>query len=360
MRGQEGSRSRARQSEEQVPARDASAPGVFNFCFPYLTEGRGVGGGSTLRPRRAWRTVGALPRARPSGPTCLQLARCERARGVSLPWASAFSSVRPELSRRAAPRPRPCFWPCVCLCSSPRGSRSRGRVLAKRHALWHPRRGGWADARSGTVNKLTGGKRGERLHLWPTGPAASLLPTVCPRSVCPHQGRWTAGKQPQQAGSGGRPRQALGTGQRVWACGEPSQGQEGQVGLGGPLPRAVPQPQGQGTGAGIPSPQSEAGPAPEPRPPACSAVGEPQAGGLAMWGVSSCTPTWPHLAHSSGPEWLRLGSTPQCFCSEFPLCPAPCWTFQKLPREATPRPVPLATMVEEGTWAHRWSSPRRS
>lgn len=108
-------------------------------------------------------------------------------------------------------------------------------------------------------------------------------------------------------------------------------------------------------GAGITSPRLEAGSAPEARPPACSVDKEPQAGGLRKWGVSSRTPTWPHLTHSSGPGWLRLGSTLQCFRSEFPLCSAPCRTFQKLPREATPRPVPLATMAEEGTWAHRWS-----
>lgn len=138
MRGQEGSRPRARQSGEQAPAGDASAPGVFNFCFPYLTEGRGAGGGSTLRPRRAWRTVGALPRARPSGPTCLQPARCERARGVSPPWASAspgaqsagsaaptsvFLAVRLSLqqpTRFPEPRSGPCKTPRA-LASSSRG-----------------------------------------------------------------------------------------------------------------------------------------------------------------------------------------------------------------------------------------------
>lgn len=136
VRGQEGSRPRARQSGEQAPARDASAPGVFNFCFPYLTEGRGAGGGSTLRPRRAWRTVGALPRARPSGPTCLQPARCERALGLGLlvretgaqsagsaAPTSVFLAVRLSLqqpTRFPEPRSGPCKTPRA-LASSSRG-----------------------------------------------------------------------------------------------------------------------------------------------------------------------------------------------------------------------------------------------
>lgn len=114
----------------------ASVPGVFNFCFPYLTEGRGVGGGSTLRPRRAWRTVGALPRARPSGPTCLQPARCERALGLGLlvretgaqsagsaAPTSVFLAVRLSLqqpTRFPEPRSGPCKTPRA-LASSSRG-----------------------------------------------------------------------------------------------------------------------------------------------------------------------------------------------------------------------------------------------
>lgn len=63
---QEESRSRASQGGEPTPAGDASAPGVFNFYFPYSMEGRGAGSGSTLCPRRAQHTVGALLRARTS------------------------------------------------------------------------------------------------------------------------------------------------------------------------------------------------------------------------------------------------------------------------------------------------------